>query len=174
MSPTRYRFSTPHYNSGEPGFEPGQTESKSGVLPLDDSPMEYTICWGRDSNPQAKGIRTSSVHVYQFHHLSTRLYVNYNNLLLKININSNFWKTDFNPLFILEDFSPPVISNIVRNPLKRPPHQPSPHREGDLTFPPRDCKSHKSPLSGGDLREVEKRAEGWRRLKKGYPILYLK
>ncbi len=38
MSPTRYRFSTPHY-SGEPGFEPGQTESKSGVLPLDDSPI---------------------------------------------------------------------------------------------------------------------------------------
>lgn len=27
-------------------------------------------CWGGDSNPQAKGIRTSSVHVYQFHHLS--------------------------------------------------------------------------------------------------------
>ena len=24
---------------GEPGFEPGQTESKSGVLPLDDSPI---------------------------------------------------------------------------------------------------------------------------------------
>ena len=54
MSPTRYRFSTPHYNSGEPGFEPGQTESKSGVLPLDDSPMYGKCnCWGRDSNPQA-------------------------------------------------------------------------------------------------------------------------
>ena len=26
---------------GEPGFEPGQTESKSGVLPLDDSPSTY-------------------------------------------------------------------------------------------------------------------------------------
>ena len=39
MSPTRYRFSTPHLQTGEPGFEPGQTESKSGVLPLDDSPI---------------------------------------------------------------------------------------------------------------------------------------
>ena len=39
---------------GEPGFEPGQTESKSGVLPLDDSPMYGNCnCWGRDSNPQA-------------------------------------------------------------------------------------------------------------------------
>ena len=26
---------------GEPGFEPGHTESKSGVLPLDDSPSIY-------------------------------------------------------------------------------------------------------------------------------------
>ena len=26
---------------GEPGFEPGHTESKSGVLPLDDSPSTY-------------------------------------------------------------------------------------------------------------------------------------
>ena len=26
---------------GEPGFEPGQTESKSGVLPLDDSPSTH-------------------------------------------------------------------------------------------------------------------------------------
>ena len=42
MSPTRYRFSTPHLQTGEPGFEPGQTESKSGVLPLDDSP---TTTW---------------------------------------------------------------------------------------------------------------------------------
>ncbi len=69
MSPTRYRFSTPHWwivmedclpispiyrseripflysalyiRSGEPGFEPGQTESKSGVLPLDDSPTRW-------------------------------------------------------------------------------------------------------------------------------------
>ena len=28
---------------GEPGFEPGQTESKSGVLPLDDSPMYWQL-----------------------------------------------------------------------------------------------------------------------------------
>ena len=27
--------------AGEPGFEPGQTESKSGVLPLDDSPIYW-------------------------------------------------------------------------------------------------------------------------------------
>ena len=29
--------------AGEPGFEPGQTESKSGVLPLDDSPMYWQL-----------------------------------------------------------------------------------------------------------------------------------
>ena len=29
---------------GEPGFEPGHTESKSGVLPLDDSPMRHVNC----------------------------------------------------------------------------------------------------------------------------------
>ena len=28
---------------GEPGFEPGQTESKSGVLPLDDSPSRFAL-----------------------------------------------------------------------------------------------------------------------------------
>ena len=52
MSPTRYRFSTPHWKrSGEPGFEPGRTASKAAILPLDDSPIKmiyyvlYKMFW---------------------------------------------------------------------------------------------------------------------------------
>ena len=34
-----FLYSALFIRPGEPGFEPGQTESKSGVLPLDDSPI---------------------------------------------------------------------------------------------------------------------------------------
>ena len=36
-----FLYSALFIRPGEPGFEPGQTESKSGVLPLDDSPSTY-------------------------------------------------------------------------------------------------------------------------------------
>ena len=58
MSPTSYRCSTPQwrcfFNSGELGFEPRLTESKSAVLPLDDSPTTlkkiYILFQGRWPN----------------------------------------------------------------------------------------------------------------------------
>lgn len=43
MSPVRYHFSTSHKSIGELGFEPRLTESKSAVLPLDDSPTKTGV-----------------------------------------------------------------------------------------------------------------------------------
>ena len=80
MSPTRYRFSTPHLQTGEPGFEPGQTESKSGVLPLDDSPITvwrlilyfFSSIFQEKIKKNIKKKQKSDFNYYFYSHLQTK------------------------------------------------------------------------------------------------------
>ena len=65
MSPTRYRFSTPHWNKiGKPGFEPGQTESKSGVLPLDDFPFTKFKLLKKGLEPSSRKAYAPQAYMY--------------------------------------------------------------------------------------------------------------
>lgn len=82
---------------------------------------------------------------------------------LKESYQNSIWRQWISQsLYSFEMTSSHVISNACEKSIKSTssPH-PSPHGEGDLA--PRNWKSHKSHLSGGDLGEVEEVAIGRRR-----------
>ena len=57
------------------GFEPQYTAPRAVVLPLDDGAMFFILCAdGGTWTPTPCGIRTSSVRVYQFHHIGSYLF----------------------------------------------------------------------------------------------------
>ena len=65
-----FLYSALFIRPGEPGFEPGQTESKSGVLPLDDSPisLERAILYSFLSFFQVKMKKKQKKVKICFHH----------------------------------------------------------------------------------------------------------
>ena len=80
--------SLPRIYVGKPGFEPGQTESKAGVLPLDDFPFTKFKLLKKGLEPSSRKAYAPQAYMYTSSITSAFLHVCnffYKNNFLKIN-----------------------------------------------------------------------------------------